>query len=652
MTVRWYNRAVIMCLLSENIMEVTAVESIMQSVNEFFAQSAFGGALNEFLSYLVYFTRFMLPVAAIAVITRCAYSMFRERYEPEVWGYLDLPDGSRVPLRHWECTVGSAGSCDVVVRSASVSGTQLVLIRDEFGNWRAYDIGYNSESAINGIVIPQEGARLEDGDILALGNCELSFFNLTEEERIIISQRRTAPGKMVAPGAMFRYLSIFQFLIMYQHIYYAEEQYRATVALSFIALFLMMWLYFIIMRAIGRKGFEVEALAFFLSTIGLSVAASSAPENMLKQILLLLSGIIVFLILGWWLRDLKRVKAMRFPAASAAVGLLIVNIVLGTEYFGAKNWISIGGFTFQPSEFVKIVYIYAGAATMDRLYRGKNLFMYIAFSAICVIALAIMGDFGTALVFFSTFLVISFMRSGNIATVILAVSGAGIAGFLALSIKPHIAKRFAAWGHVWEDVNGAGYQQTRAMSAAASGGLFGMGAGNGWLHNIIAADTDLVFGMVSEELGFVIALCSVAAIIVMAAFTVHNASQGRSSFYVIAGCAAVSMMMVQLGLNVFGSLDILPFTGVTFPFVSMGGSSLISCWALLAFIKATDTRKSASFVMKDPSKMRDYNEFSERGGFDYSNDYETDDIGEYDELTNRSRRNLFDRRNEKRRREV
>ena len=95
--------------------------------------------------------------------------------------------------------------------------------------------------------------------------------------------------------------------------------------------------------------------------------------------------------------------------------------------------------------------------------------LYIVFSAVCVGALALMGDFGTALVFFATFLVISFMRSGNFATVGLALTGAGLAGFLALSVKPHIAARFATWGHVWADVNGTGYQQTRAMSAAASG---------------------------------------------------------------------------------------------------------------------------------------------------------------------------------------
>ena len=628
--------------------EAKEVDSFIQSLNGFFAQPDLGGAYSPFLSYLVYFTRYMLPIAAIAILLRCAYSMLRERYEPEVWGYLDLPDGSRVPLRHWECTVGRAKSSDVPLDGSWVAATQLVLIRDEFGNWTAYDIGLSGGAEINGVLIPQEGARLEDGDLISIGKSELRFFNLTEEERGIISKRRTSPGKLISPGTMFRFVTVFQFIVMYQLLYFGDEQYRAQIALSFVSLCVIMWLYYIIMRSIGRRGFEVEALAFFLSAIGLSIAASSVPESMLKQVLLLLAGIVLFLILGWWLRDLKRVKAMRFPAASVAVGLLAVNLIFGSEMFGAKNWLSIAGVSFQPSEFVKIVYIYAGAATLDRLYRGRNLLLYIGFSAVCVGALAIMGDFGSALVFFATFLVISFMRSGNIATVVLAVSGAGLAGFLALSIKPHIAERFATWGHVWQDVNGEGFQQTRALSAAASGGLFGLGAGNGWLHKIVAADTDLVFGMVTEELGFIIGICAIAAIIILAAFVVHNASQGRSTFYVIAGTAAVSMMMVQLGLNVFGSLDLLPFTGVTFPFVSIGGSSLVSCWALLAFIKATDTRKSASFIMKDPSKMHDYNEFSERAYSNASEDDEQEEDGDSPKNNEDKERNLFNRSSEKR----
>ena len=188
-------------------------------------------------------------------------------------------------------------------------------------------------------------------------------------------------------------------------------------------------------------------------------------------------GIALFFLLGWWLRDLSHVKALRWPAAIISLALLALNLFAAREVFGAKNWLTIAGFSLQPSELIKVAFIYVGATSINRMFRSKSILLFIAFSAICVGGLALMGDFGSALIFFATFLVIAFMRSGSIATVLLAVASAAMAGTLVLSIKPHVAQRFATWGHVWEDVSGAGFQQTRALSAAASGGLFGLGAG-------------------------------------------------------------------------------------------------------------------------------------------------------------------------------
>ena len=240
--------------------------------------------------------------------------------------------------------------------------------------------------------------------------------------------------------------------------------------------------------------------------------------------------------------------------------------------------------------------------------RNWNLFQFIFLSAFFVVSLALIGDFGTALIFFITFLVISFMRSGSIATVLLAVTGAFLAGFLAVTIKPYIARRFAAWGHVWDDVYGAGYQQTRSISAAASGGLLGKGAGAGWLKGITASDTDMVFAYVCEELGLVVAVCMIAAVILMALFAIRCARNGRSAFYAIAACSTSALMLVQLALNVFGTLDMLPFTGVTFPFVSRGGSSLLACWMLIAFLKAADNRRGASFAVNPVNRIMTWEE--------------------------------------------
>ena len=133
----------------------------------------------------------------------------------------------------------------------------------------------------------------------------------------------------------------------------------------------------------------------------------------------------------------------------------------------------------------------------------------------------------------------------------------------------------------------------------------GVGPGEGWLHTVGAGDTDLVFGMLCEEWGLIIALLAVLSILTLAVFAVRACRAGRSSFYVIAACAATSMMVFQTCLNVFGAVDILPLTGVTFPFVSNGGTAMIASWGLLAFLKATDTRQNASFAIRLPSRRED-----------------------------------------------
>ena len=219
-------------------------------------------------------------------------------------------------------------------------------------------------------------------------------------------------------------------------------------------------------------------------------------------------------------------------------------------------------------------------------------------TGVCIGLLGLMSDFGTAAIFFVTFLVIAYLRSGDFATLALICGGAVFGGGILLRFKPYILSRFASWGHAWEAASTTGYQQTRTMSAAASGGLFGMGGGEGWLHRVAAADTDLVFGMLCEEWGLLIALLAVGSIITLAFFAARAVRVGRSSFYTIAACAAGSLLVFQTCLNVFGSVDLLPLTGVTFPFVSNGGSAMMSAWGLLAFLKATDTREHASFAIR------------------------------------------------------
>jgi cell division protein FtsW (lipid II flippase) len=465
-----------------------------------------------------------------------------------------------------------------------------------------YDVFSKGGVWVNRIKISPHGAEVHTGDVISVGGTNLRFKDMTTEKRQQLEGKRTAAGKRVSPfGTLFE-LSVFQIFLLLQHALCSTEN-LTMISLAFAALLALEWFCYSSMRLLGRSGFEIETIAFYLTGLGLSVTASSAPQDMFKQTVLILLSFVLFLLLGLWLRDLRRSEALRPFAAVLALALLALNIFTSDSLNGAKSWLSIGGFSFQPSEFVKVAYLYVGASTLEKLYRRGNLFVFIVFSAVCVGALALIGDFGTALVFFICFLVISFLRSGSIATVFLAVSGAAMAGFLAVSVKPYIARRFAVWGHVWEDVYGAGYQQTRALGAAAAGGLFGKGAGGGWLTDIVAADTDMVFAVLCEEEGVIIACCAVLAVLILSFFAVRTARRARSAYYSIAACAAVTMLMTQTALNVFGSLDLLPFTGVTFPFVSRGGSSLLACWMMMAFIKGADTRRGGSFVVRPAAQL-------------------------------------------------
>jgi len=528
---------------------------------------------------------------------RSLRSMLSSGYESETWAYIRF-GRETLPVTHWENLIGRSRSADIRIDRDRISRVHAVLKRRDDGRWTIYDIFSRGGVWVNGAKVGDEGAELENDAVINLGGTNVRFVDIPAEKREKLEEKRTMAGKVVSPAVTLFELTVFEIFLLVQHVITSPDKAPLQVALGFAVLILLEWFCYYSMRLIGRGGFEVETIAFYLTSLGLSVTASSSPQDMFKQTVLILAAFLLFLLVGWWLRDLRRTEVMRVPMAVMALGLLALNIATSDSLNGAKSWLEIAGFSFQPSELVKVAYIYVGASTLDRLYRSRNLIVFIAFSAICVGALALIGDFGSALVFFVCFLVISFMRSGSIATVVLAVSGAAMAGFLAISIKPYIAQRFATWGHVWEDVYGAGYQQTRALSAAAAGGLFGKGAGGGWLTDIVAADTDMVFAVICEEQGLIIALCMVLAVLTLAFFAVRTARRGRSAYYSIAACAAMTMLMVQMALNVFGSLDLLPFTGVTFPFVSRGGSSLLACWMMMAFIKGADTRRGGSFVVR------------------------------------------------------
>ena len=539
--------------------------------------------------------RYGAPILAGLLLLRCAWPLLTHRRDPEIWAWLVRPNGERLPITHWENTIGRSQRCDIVVQFPTVSRNHAVLTRYDDGSWTISDADSKEGTMVNGDLV--DICPVEHGDIIQIAGVELTFLPVTLQQQKTMAHLRSKASTAVHSMSDLLLLSVLQicgclgFLL-------SGTGYHTQILTGWIGLLVLQWVLLFFYLAIRRPAFELETLAFFLCTMGMAVISTVAPAETDKQLLAVALGMFVFLAVGWSMRDLQRAKVIRYLAAVAGAGLLVVTLLFGESYYGAKNWLVIGGMSLQPSELAKVCFVYVGASTMDRLMKKRNIILFIAYTIMLCGFLALMNDFGTALVFFFAFLVIAYLRSGSVGTIALACTALVFAGVIGLKIAPHALQRFETWRHIWEDPYGAGYQQTRALMCIASGGLWGLGIGKGKMKHIFAADSDVVFATVAEEWGIVMMLMLVLCIVVLALFSLRSAKSARSSFYTIGACTASAILLVQTIFNVLGTLDILPLTGVTFPFLSNGGSSMIGAWGLLAFIKAGDTRQNASFAVK------------------------------------------------------
>ncbi len=539
--------------------------------------------------------RYIAPAIAFILLLRCAWPLLTFRREPEIWARLVLPNGKKLPVNHWENVIGSSRSCDIVIELPNVSRNHGVLTRYDDGSWTISDAESKEGILVNGKKV--DIVALHAGDVITIGGVAMEFAPISRQQEMEIFKGRTKASSGWKSLMDLCLLTFFQVLCILRFSLAAPN--AAGAALSgYCGLIALQWALFLFYVFIRRSAFEVETIAFFLCSMGMAAICAVKPAEVNKQLLATVLGIGGFLLLGWSMRDLERAKKIRYVAAAGGVALLAVTLLFGKEYYGAKNWLELSGFSLQPSELSKVCFVYVGASTMDRLMRKRNLILFIGYTIVLCVLLALMNDFGTALIFFCAFLVIAYLRSGSVGTVALAVTALGFAGVIGVKLAPHALRRFTAWRHIWEDPWDKGFQQTQALMCIASGGLFGLGEGLGRMKKIFAADSDVVFATISEEWGLIMMVLMICAIVVLALFSLRCASVGRSSFYAIGACTAAGILLVQGILNALGTVDILPLTGVTFPFLSNGGSSMMATWCLLAFIKAADTRRNGSFAVR------------------------------------------------------
>ena len=542
--------------------------------------------------------RILMPVYAIIIVYQC-YAAMRRRRRPEkpLVTLYNTVTGLKLPVIFWENSIGRSRASDIVVDDPAVSRNHCVLLRRASG-WYICDTGSKGGTYVNGEEAVGRTRVLID-DVISVGNSQFQFLrgeDYDENLRYSWFFKKANNKPAMKSWKLMLLITLFHFFMCVEAVFWQDGTNKYSPLVLFGCLAVAEWTFFFVSsKVLKRVSFELESLALFLTGVGVMLLVRQVERSAYVQLIAAVVGMALFCVIIKFIEDPDRTSStkLRYGLMIAAVGLLGVSIVFGKITYGAANWISIGGISLQPSEIVKIIYIFIGANTLDRLQTNKILFEFIIFSAVCVGLLALMGDFGTALIFFMTFLLISFMRSGDFKTVILAIVAAVFGVSIVLRFKSYVLDRFKAWGHAWEYANDLGYQQTHVLTYIASGGLFGVGIGNGFLKGVGASESDLVFGLVSEEMGVIVAITLAVAVACLVIYARAITTRSRSTFYSISACCAAGLLVIQLSLNVFGATDILPLTGVTFPFISCGGSSVLSCWGLIAFIKAADERTYA-----------------------------------------------------------
>ena len=310
-------------------------------------------------SEYVGFLRYALPVLTILLLLRCFLPLLTFRREPEIWAWLNLSDGSQIPVTHWETVIGRSKSCDVTFGLGTVSRNHAVLTRYDDGSWTISDAGSRGGTFVNNRQV--EICALKPTDRINIGGVEMQLQPITARQEIRQAELRTKAASGWDSITNLMLLTLVQCMMFLGFFLCGEQKDLSSILQGFGGIMLTQWVLYLFYAMIHRKSFEVETIAFFLCTLGTAAISTVRPGEAAKQLIAMILGVVIFLFLGWSLRDLERAKKIRYLAVAAGIGFLVITLIFGTEYYGAKNWLIIGGMSLQPSELSKVCFVFAGA---------------------------------------------------------------------------------------------------------------------------------------------------------------------------------------------------------------------------------------------------------------------------------------------------
>ena len=335
----------------------------------------------------------------------------------------------------------------------------------------------------------------------------------------------------------------------------------------------------------------VMALTNFLCGVGIVVLYTVSPARGARQAVFYALGLAVMLVMSEIVFHVHHFRGLTLLGMVLGIGALVLPLAFGEWNNGAKNWVNVPLLgSFQPSEIVKLSVVLALAYFFSAHRTVWQMMPALVFAAACLLLLMMQRDLGTALIYYLTTLVLFYVACGNVPLTVVGLGGGVGAAALGYQMFAHVKVRVAMWRNPWSDPTDKGYQIIQALLAIGSGGLFGVGLGQGTPEKIPAYYNDFIFAVICEQLGQVFGVLLLAVYVLLILRGVTVVARARRSFEMLLGCGVLAMLGIQTFMIVAGVIKMIPLTGVTMPFLSYGGSSLLSCMAMIGILHGASAR--------------------------------------------------------------
>ncbi|MEL7608226.1 MAG: FtsW/RodA/SpoVE family cell cycle protein [Bacillota bacterium] len=325
-------------------------------------------------------------------------------------------------------------------------------------------------------------------------------------------------------------------------------------------------------------------LANFLTSFGFIVQYRIGADIAEKQLLLFGVGIVAMIVCVALMRAPGFFRKANWLMLIGGIGILMLVLVLGQEQYGAKNWLDIGGFSFQPSELSKVALVFVLAHRLAEPDKRK-MWPILLYVFACVGLLMLERDLGAAVLIAGVSLIVYFVATGNKRMTAAGLLMGAVGAVGSYFIFDHVRVRVAIWRNPWAAYSSSGYQIAQGLMAIASGGLWGSGLALGSPKLIPAYHTDYIFAVICEEFGIIVGLCVILTYAILMVRGVVIALNAPDRFTMLVAFGATMLFALQSFIIIAGVTKLIPLTGITMPLVSYGGSSLIASMMLLGILQ-------------------------------------------------------------------